>query len=1144
MARPACSVSLALACLLAVAAPTCLPAGAEDPPAAPAGTPMRMVEGPCLSPDGTRLAFAWRGDLWLASSRGGRAERLTAHPAQDRHPRFSPDGQRLAFTSNRSGADQAWLMDLRGGEPLQVTRHSEGAQVQAWFPDGQHLLVLGRRDHDHARPERLLRVAAQPGAREELLFDDWGYDAAPSPDGKRLAFVRQGTGWSRKGYRGSQAAQVWLHDLGTERFTRLSQGPHEERWPSWSPDGTTLRVVSGEDGTRNLVTVDLVHGSRACLTTLVDDGVAYPTASADGGVLVFRVLGDLWRLEPRSGEAPQRLDLRWEGEPVGEEARREELTRAQDVAFSADGREVAFTAGGDLWVMDTELREPRRVTDTPEEEREPCFSPDFGTLVYVSDAGGQTDLWRATRKDASRWWWQNEEFTRERITADAPAESSPAFTADGETLVYGRGPGDLWRRPAAGGEATRLVTGFDVPAFDLSPDGRWVAYVQSDDDFNHEVWLLPLDGSRAPFNVSLHPDNEAWPAWSPDGRVLAFVGRRWDRESDICYVWLRREDDEKDSRERRLEKAVEKMKGRKGQRDATKEPGKEPSRDPAREKEAPKDPAASEPQKLPAPETPPADPAAKDGPKQDPKDAAEARKKALPSVTIDFEGLTDRVRRIGIADTQESQLLWSPDSKRLAFRATIKGQAAFHAVELPEEPTPKVLATTLLEGARWLKEGDQLVGVLEGTPTSVSLASGKVNAMPFRVRRVQELSTFHRALFERAWLVMRDTWYDARLNHRDFDALRAKYGPLAEACRTASEIDTLVDLFLGELNGSHLGFSLNAPAWSAPGWREVTGHLGARLLPPDGQPGRQVRDVVRGTPAHEQATRLEPGERLLAIDGRTLEASTDVDLLLTGDAEREVEVRVLGKDGKERTLRMRPVAAGAVRAGLYEEALEAARERVERLGEGRLGYLHVRAMNQASFERFEEDLYRVGHGKDGLVIDVRGNGGGFTADFLLTCLTQPRHALTIPRGGGPGYPQDRLVFAAWSKPVVVLIDQDSFSNAEIFAHAMRTLGRGRLVGVATAGGVISTGQASLMGAASLRIPFRGWFLPDGQDLERNGCRPDVEVWPLPTELPRGIDRQLDKAVELLAEDVRAFRARPQPAPRYASERDGPPPGAR
>ena len=195
-------------------------------------------------------------------------------------------------------------------------------------------------------------------------------------------------------------------------------------------------------------------------------------------------------------------------------------------------------------------------------------------------------------------------------------------------------------------------------------------------------------------------------------------------------------------------------------------------------------------------------------------------------------------------------------------------------------------------------------------------------------------------------------------------------------------------------------------------------------------------------------------------------------------------------------------------------------------------------MNWSSFERFEAELYKVGHGKDGLVIDVRDNGGGFTADHLLTCLTQPVHAVTIPRGGGQGYPQGRMVYARWGKPIVVLCNQNSFSNAEIFSHAIRNLERGRLVGVQTAGGVISTGGRSIMGLGFLRMPFRGWFVTStGRDMELNGCKPDVEIWPQPEEWTRGEDRQLAKAVEMLVEDVAAYAARERPRIRYRTEEE-------
>jgi tricorn protease len=230
-----------------------------------------------------------------------------------------------------------------------------------------------------------------------------------------------------------------------------------------------------------------------------------------------------------------------------------------------------------------------------------------------------------------------------------------------------------------------------------------------------------------------------------------------------------------------------------------------------------------------------------------------------------------------------------------------------------------------------------------------------------------------------------------------------------------------------------------------------------------------------------------------------------------------------------------PISYLQARQSLYGMWMDDNRSAVEKQSQGTLGYLHIQAMDMPSFHKFEEMLHFAGAGKKGLVIDVRENGGGSTADLLLTALTQPVHAYTVPRGGSvPGYPQDRKIFASWTKPVVVLCNQNSFSNAEIFSHAIKTLKRGRLVGVPTAGGVISTGGTSIMDVGFLRLPFRGWYLAgNGEDLELNGAIPDVVIWPKPGDTA---DRQLEKAVQMLSEDVKIFEARPLPAPRKASQR--------
>jgi tricorn protease len=295
-----------------------------------------------------------------------------------------------------------------------------------------------------------------------------------------------------------------------------------------------------------------------------------------------------------------------------------------------------------------------------------------------------------------------------------------------------------------------------------------------------------------------------------------------------------------------------------------------------------------------------------------------------------------------------------------------------------------------------------------------------------------------------------------------------------------------------------------------------------------------VRDVIPKSPASRKESRVEAGEIVLKVDGKDVQPAMDVSSVLNGPMERDIVLTVQNGD-KTREVPLRPISYITARRLLYDDWIAENRKAVEKASGGTLGYLHISAMDDASFQKFQEELYHAGAGKDGLIIDVRENGGGSTTDHLLTALTQPRHALTLPRGGKvPGYPQDRMIYATWHKPVVVMCNQNSYSNAEIFSHAIKTLKRGKVVGVTTAGGVISTGAASIMDIGTLRLPFRGWYgLENGQDMELNGAKPDFIVWPQPGDQT---DRQLDKAVEVLKADVETWKKRPQPKLINASER--------
>jgi tricorn protease len=404
-------------------------------------------------------------------------------------------------------------------------------------------------------------------------------------------------------------------------------------------------------------------------------------------------------------------------------------------------------------------------------------------------------------------------------------------------------------------------------------------------------------------------------------------------------------------------------------------------------------------------------------------------------------------------------------------------------------------------------------------------------------------------VFDQCWRIMRDNWYDERLNNRDWTSIRAKYLPIAATSPDMDAVAQVVNMMLGELNGSHLAFSITGgsppsrrgaqPAEdpNSTSWKVATPHFGLRFDPVFEGPGLLVRDVIPGSPASLVQSRIFPGEVIIRIDGKTLTRGMDFAAVLNGPLARDITLLVRNKEGNERNVVLRPISFSTARTLLYDKWLMDNEVLVHKLGQGKLGYLHISAMDMPSFHKFEEKLAAAGLDRDGLIIDVRENGGGSTADLLLTSLTQPGHSITVPREGKPGYPHDRLIFPRWDKPITVLCNQNSFSNAEIFSHAIKHLKRGKIVGVTTAGGVISTGGTSIMDVGFLRLPFRGWYLPDnGQDLELNGAVPDYIVWPQPGDLPSGKDAQMEKAVEVLRKEVEQYLARPKPKLIKASER--------
>ena len=1088
--------------------------------------PIRLPQDPAVSPDGRTIAFAWQRDLWTAPIDGGTATRLTLHAANDSDPVFSPDGATIAFHSDRSGSRQIHSIPAAGGTPRQLTEGSARQSLLGFTGDGAGLVVLRTTDRAfHSTESRRAYVLDLVGdAPPRMLFDAGVADAALSPDGTKVLFTRGRASWSRKGYRGPAALQMWVADLTVTppALKRLDEDAEDfqnvsSMDPMWLPDGETYLFVSDPDGTFDVYAGTLGGEEPQRLTRVgeadrSDDGVSQPSLSKDGRTLVFRRRFDLMRLDVGSGTTTP-IELTASGDVGAVALERRTIRDTGSIAFTSDGKQMAFVAGEDVWVMDRILKEPVRVTNTPHDESSLVFSADDSRLFFVSDSGGELDIWEASHDDPDGIWWRAEDFTLRQVTDDRPAESGLQLSPSGEHVAFVKGT-ELFVMDDDGSDHRRLLDTWSQPSFDWSPDGRWIVYATQDDDYNSDVFLVPLDGTREPFNLSRHPDRDSSPVWSGDGKRIAFVSRREGEESDIYTVDLTREVAERTERDAKLEEALEAMKKGKGKKGAPKEPAGDPAGDPRDEQAGA---SAEKPAK-----------AGADGGKE-PADEDD------DTVRIDFDGIFERMERISIPDSTESGLIWSPDGKTLAFNATIDGERGLYSVEFPDVEEPKKLASRGLASAHWLAESKEIVGLqMAGgggffggprgdTPAAMD-AQGKVTTFGFQVRTTRDWSTVRQVAFDQGWRAMRDRFYDESMNNRDWEAIRRKYRPVASQTLGASEFSELMNMMLGELNASHMGHRGGADPLPRPdgdgAWSPTTYHLGLRFDHHAAGPGLVVESVIPGSPCHAERSRVEVGEVVLSIDDVPVGPDVDIEPLLTLDAVRDVELVVSDANGEQRTVTVRPTAS--VAGLLYDEFVEDTRARVEELSKGRLGYLHIRGMNMSSFRQMEEDLYHAGHGKDGLVIDVRFNGGGSTTDHVLTALTQPVHAITRSRGSGEGYPQDRKIYASWSKPIVLMCNEHSFSNAEILSHAVKQLGRGRLVGMRTAGGVISTGGVGLLDGSSVRMPMRGWYLvTTGEDMELNGCLPDIPLW----NEPGGPDRQLEVAVETLLEDVRTEQAK-------------------
>ncbi len=1063
---------IALAALLVALAinPTVAQDLEELPPIA-----SRILRQPALSPDGKTLAFVYDGDIWSVNSNGGTARRLTITPGNDGDPMFSPDGQWLAFRSRRTGSDCVYIMPAYGGDARRLTFGDSADYPCCWLPDSSGLIFssyrrLGSRD--------LWVVRADGGEPWPITGGGYGlheFRASISPNGRHVAYVNKGYDpLRRRGYHGTSNAEIWICDFDgttTANHRRLTPNRSHNSSPVFVSD-TELLFVTYENGRNASDRIGRITGISLDGKPLHGWGsgarVDASEIAVGGGKLAFST-GNYSGWQLHVGELTKRAvqkvsmpDIRINTDRRDAGIRVLTHTSAEEFAVSPDGKKIAFIAGGDVFVMPADDEAvPAQVTDTIHEEMGLTWAPNSKHLVFGEKISGVLKSADVSNLGAGVKTYANEGANLvSNISMDPFGRVWGAVNEQRLEIVQqndGWGGTDGPDVAPASFEGKFHGWGLGRGGFEFSPDGRWVLYSQPNELYNGSIVLGDThSGEVTPISFLF---GSAYGArFSADGKSVVFSNSQ-EGGYDIWLIEL--EPKSPEFKEDKLEKLFKK------------EEKKEDT-------------------------------------------------KGLPQTNIAFEGIRDRCRRITTLSGNETNPLALSDGKTYCFIANVEGQSNIWKLTLDPDKGPDLkqitqsrsnkssLALSADEKTLWWLDG--------GKVTSMAVSGGKTTTYGFRVEQRRDAEELRRAAFDEARWVMGRYFYDRSHHGVSWNDLCDRYKPALESVSTGDEYGALMNELLGELNSSHQGYT----GWDnrSDGLSESVGYLGLVFDGAELAQGRyKVTEVVKEGPLDlPQGAPVAPFY-ITGLNGKAFAPGSNMSELLMETVGRKTVLHVAAENNFEgsEAVAVKPISRGAEVQLWYRRWVEHQRDLVDTYSQGRLGYVHIRAMNDGAVRDFKHHLGNAMLGKEGVVLDVRYNGGGRTAVDLLEILIK-RPWLKRQYGDRDDISENIYRSIALEKPSILMINEASFSNAEIMAEGFRRLNIGKIVGVDTAGGVIGTGSYSLIDGSRMRLPSTGAYTVDGENLENNGRKPDIFIENNPEELDQGIDRQTERAVkELLAQ---------------------------
>ncbi|MEZ5040146.1 MAG: S41 family peptidase [Saprospiraceae bacterium] len=1018
-------------------------------------TPVFFADYPAVSPDGNTLVFSYEGDLWRVPSAGGQAMRITAMDGQETHPRVSPDGQWLAFTATQYGNQDIFLMPLAGGEIQQLTFHEAADQVDSWSWDSQLIYFTSNR-YNRLTSFTVNRTGGTPKRLFEHYFNNV-HLVAEHPDG-RLFFNES---WEssnfahRKRYKGPYNPDIKAYQPKTGVFEQLTTYEGKDFNTTIDKKGNVYFLSDEFNGEYNIYTFN--KGKKQRLTQF-ESAAWRPNVSADGRVIVFRKDYQLFIYDVKTGKTTQ---------PNIQILRNGTLEKAQSFEVagnisaydaSGDGKKLAFVSRGELFVSDIEgkfIKPIKTMADGRVME-----------IHWLKD--DKTILFNQTVKGYQNWFTISADGTgkEKQHTSDLRNNRDMTLNSDKTKAVYISGRDEIRLMDLATFKSELLIKeeiwGFqnDVPQF--GPDDRHIVFTARR-NFEPEIMVYDLETKTAQ-NLSNTGVAETSPYWSPDGKYLYFLSNRTQasypyglQDARVYRMALTRMDEpfRADKFDALFEEKEEKKK---------------------EEKVAEKD---STTKKLTI--------------KIDPKDIM----KRLERISPDF-------------GRQGGPLVIQKDDKTYVFYASNHDEGKPGLWKTTIEPfespkTEKIQGISFASSTEIKTAKNKYYILAGGNIHTLNLGTNKAEKIDIKHTFYRELQPEFEQMFAEAWANVEENFYNETFHGLDWKATRDHYATFLPYLNSRADLRDLLNEMLGELNTSHFGFSTFGKDENTL-YGSRTSAVG--LLFDEEDPFR-VTHIIKEGPADFPEKGIQPGDELFAIDGKKINSQLNREQQFSNPTLASEMTLEFKRQDSTFKVRIHPISYSAQRNLLYDEWMDQCQTRVDKQSNKKVAYVHMKNMGGGELEHFMEEMVSEWHQKEALILDLRYNTGGNVHDNVLQFLSQRPYLQWKYR---EGQLTNQPNFGVAAKPIVLLINEQSLSDAEMTTEGFKRLGLGKVIGAPTYRWIIFTSGKGLVDGSFYRLPSWGCYTLDGKNMEKTGVEPDILVKNTFKNRVNGEDPQLDRAI--------------------------------